>query len=245
MQHPAGAYPVARLFSLILVLVCTSLLAGCGGPVVDGDGVLTTEQRSVAKFQRIDLSLPADVTVRQGPAPAVQLEADKNLLPLIETELVGTTLQIKAKGNIGSNKGIRLQLTMPDLRGIIVSGPGGVVVQDIFSPTDITLEASGPGNITGQFITGQVEAEVSGPGTITLRGSADNLSADVSGPGNIYADAMAAKRVKATVSGPGNISCQVQDELQAEVSGPGDISYKGNPAKLSQDVSGPGSVKKL
>lgn len=245
MHHPSWAYPVARLFATFLAMVSTCMLAHCGGPVVDGDGVLQTEQRTVANFQRIDLSLPADVTVRQGPTPAVQVEADKNLLPLIETELVGTTLQIKAKGNIGSNKGIRLQLTMPELRGIIVSGPGNVVVQDIFSPADITLEASGPGNISGQFIAGQVAAEVSGPGTITLRGSADDLSADVSGPGNIYADATAAKRVKATVSGPGNITCQVQDELRAEVSGPGNISYRGNPAKLMQDVSGPGSVKKL
>lgn len=233
-------------FRSFLVAACTGLLLGaCGGPAVQGDGQLRTERRDVADFQRIDLSLPAEVQVRQGAAFAVQVEAEQNLLASIETELVGTTLQIKSRSNINPTQGIRLTLTMPELRGIITSGPGDVAVKDIFSPQDLTLETSGPGNISGRFIAGKVSAEVSGPGTITLQGSAGELQAAVSGPGNLYAEGLTAKRVRAEVSGPGDISCHAQDELLAEVSGPGNIVYRGNPAKLTQDVSGPGSVKKL
>ena len=69
-----------------------------GGEAVSGDGNARRETRSVASFDALSLSGPIEVKLRQGGTQRVELEADGNLLPYVETKVVegrhGKTLEI-------------------------------------------------------------------------------------------------------------------------------------------------------
>jgi hypothetical protein len=55
-----------------------------------GSGKAATETRALPEFQAIELSGSMDLKVRQGSPQSVQVQADDNLLPLLETVVEGS-----------------------------------------------------------------------------------------------------------------------------------------------------------
>ena len=66
-----------------------------GGDEVKGSGVAKTQTRNVGQFTGVDLSLPANTEVRIGATEGVTIEADDNLLPMIETVVERGMLKIR------------------------------------------------------------------------------------------------------------------------------------------------------
>ena len=67
---------------------------------VQGSGNVKRQARDVAHFSGLALSLPGNVEIHSGSGrEGLTIEADDNLLPLIETVVEEGTLQIRAKRN--------------------------------------------------------------------------------------------------------------------------------------------------
>lgn len=87
-----------------LALVATPATAGSGfsftwGNAVQGSGKTVEMQRSVASFDRVNVSDGLQVVLRQAATQKVTVKADDNLEPLIETQVEGATLKVKTKSN--------------------------------------------------------------------------------------------------------------------------------------------------
>lgn len=220
-----------------LISVCGT---GCIGTGTDGVGEYERQTRSVADFSKIDLALSGKVQVRQGAAFSVVVEAQGNLMELIETKVDGSTLVITSKGNIGNAKELHYFITMPQLTGVEVSGSGTVDVLDVFSPDELEVDISGSGRVQANVIAESISADISGSGYLKLDGSADELDADISGAGEVEALGLAAKEVSVEISGSGTAEVQAQESLSMDISGSGVVKYKGHPSRLKQDISGSG-----
>ena len=61
---------------------------------IDGNGVSSTQERSVGDFHSINASGGMDVIVSQGTASSLKIEADENLLQYIETRNEGGSVEI-------------------------------------------------------------------------------------------------------------------------------------------------------
>lgn len=85
---------------------------------VNGNGIMKTESRSVSKFTQISSTGSIDIRVRQGATTSLKLEAEENILPLIETEVVGNELKIgfKSNTNISSSKNMVAYIVSPKLK---------------------------------------------------------------------------------------------------------------------------------
>jgi len=206
------------------LLVAAALgLAGClmqNG--VPGSGHATTEARALGPFSHIELSGSADVEVSVGPVQSVEITIDDNLLPIIETKVDGDTLRIGSTKNYDSSLGLKVKIVAPSVEGFAVSGA-------------VNLHAVGLAAKTFSL-------NISGAGNADLQGSVDALEVEVSGAAKIHAFDLAAKSVKLELSGAGNAQVTATESLNATVSGAGDVRYRGHPAKVSQDVSGAGTV---
>ena len=66
---------------------------------VKGSGTLASEVRQVAEFTEVELAGSADVEVTVGGEQKVVVEADDNILPLVETNVVNGRLVIRIKPN--------------------------------------------------------------------------------------------------------------------------------------------------
>lgn len=226
-----------------LISVCGT---GCIDTGTDGEGEYQRQKRTVSDFSKIDLGLEGKVQIRQGASFSVVVEAQGNLMELIETKVDGSTLVITSKSNIGNAKELHYFITMPKLSGLEVSGSGEVDVLDVFSPEDMDIDISGAGQVKANLIAESISADISGSGYLKLDGSADAFDGDISGAGEIKAANLAAKEVRIEISGSGSAEIQALEALDLDLSGSGEVKYKGNlPPKFTQDISGSGKVSKL
>jgi hypothetical protein len=216
-----------KLF-VILMIVALSLSACSVLPVnlniIQGSGKVTSETRNVSGFTGIDLRGSPDVDVAFGEPEAVVVEAEDNIVPLIETKVENNQLVIGLKNNtsISTTKPIRVHVTMKSLDAITLGGSGSVTAS----------------NLNGDAI----KLDLSGSGNINLSGTVQSANITLGGSGNVTCDQLKANSVKVEVSGSGNAKVYASDSLEARISGSGSIHYSGNPAQISKNDTGSGSI---
>ena len=125
-----------QLKFLLLVALATVFFTSCDKKVT-GEGPVVTTDRTVTQFSAIDISIPADVYYYTGTGYKVQIQAQQNITDLIETNVSGTTLQIRwDRNNVNiRSKGIRINVTSPNVNSMRMSGSG-----NIYAPVQIEAE---------------------------------------------------------------------------------------------------------
>jgi Putative auto-transporter adhesin, head GIN domain len=208
--------PAASLAVLLVLSACA---------VVNGSGNVATETRQVSGFTGLDLSGTGEVTIEQGNAESLTIEADDNVLPKLTSKVENGTLKLdKRPGTtIRTKNPIRYRVGLKDLTALDVSGAGNVQAQRV------TLQT--------------LHVEISGSGAVTLAGSAVEQHIDVSGSGRYDAAELQSQKVTAGISGSGQVTVAVSRELNIDISGSGTLIYSGDPT-VKQDVSGSGRVIK-
>lgn len=210
---------------------------------IKGKGETVTETRDLSGFNKISLSINADITYAQDSVYFVEISAQQNVLDVITTKIDGGELKIDSRKWIRKHNGIKIVIHSPDLREVDLDGSGNFESTGMLTTTGLELEISGSGNIRINGLTaGNLDADISGSGDISISGGAvTNEEAEVSGSGNIEMDNLTANISKAKISGSGSISVWAVDQLNATISGSGDVKYRGNPV-VNTSISGSGSV---
>jgi len=204
------------------------------------------EERSVTGFNKVAFAVAGEVYITIGESFKVTIEGDKDYISEIETKVSGGELVIKTEKwfNTGSKKVI-VDITMPSLTGVDVSGSGKVVVNNALKGDDFEVNISGSGKVN--LIDVQlkwVECDISGSGSLLIEGegSVGKLEIAISGSGSYKGSSTKVGTFDAAISGSGSCDCFVTDMLKAAISGSGNIYYSGNP-KIDAAISGSGHVR--
>jgi hypothetical protein len=220
----------SKLYCLIAGLSALSLSAGCsfdmgGGPRVKGSGVMKTESREVAGFTSISLQTVGKVTIQQTGKESLTIQAEDNILPLLESRVVDHALQLDTvkDANISPRKSIEYTVEVKSLEGLSVSGAGSIEAQAIQGK--------------------RLSVSISGVGSVTVAGSADALDLSLSGVGSYKGEEFKTKQATVHSSGVGKAVVNASEQLDASVSGVGTVEYLGSP-QVQQSVSGVGKVRK-
>jgi hypothetical protein len=231
---------IAFMFVAIANGSCSTLLSGN----------VEEETRSVSNFSGISLSVPANVQLTQGNAYSVVIEADKDILDRIETEVQNGVLRIKTRNNFsfgwGSSK-INIKITMPSVNELSVSGSGKIIAANQISTSNLSVSISGSGNVSiDDLNVKSLSASISGSGSLKLsgKGSANDAKATVSGSGSIALNGIRFADANVNISGSGRVKIFAIENLKARVSGSGNISYEGNPL-IDAKVSGSGKIRNI
>ena len=92
------------MYKILAVLVIPFLLLGCIKvntlPSLTGSGNMATETRDVSDYQNVEISGIGDAQIIQGEKEGVEITADDNVLPYIETVVHNGTLRIGFKRRI-------------------------------------------------------------------------------------------------------------------------------------------------
>ncbi len=195
-----------------------------GTEMTKGSGQLTTEQREVAPFTRIESNVSADIEVVIGKPQRVDLTFDDNLLEFISTKVEGKTLVIESEHSFSSLEGCQLKIVVPQLDAAVIGGSGNITVEG--------LDAN------------RFAVEINGSGGVSASGKASELSIEVNGSGNVEAQELTASEASVEINGSGNVGVMARDYLTATINGSGDITYTGNPGQVSKSVAGSGRIRK-
>lgn len=216
---------------------------------IEGNGHLKKETRSLpGNYTAVSSSGSWDVMIAYGESSQIQVEADENLLPYIETKLEQGRLEIRSKkgANIRSGNKITVYVSVTRLTGISLSGSGNIIGEGKFSNDGSTeFRVSGSGNVKlALHSIRKAELGISGSGNIRLSGTASEVDVRISGSGNADCSNLISDNASASISGSGNVKLNANTSLDAHISGSGTIIYRGAASDIRKHVNGSGKVVK-
>lgn len=236
---------IALLATVIGVL--TMNIISCTGTIrlVKGSGDMETEKREVSGFDEILFTGIGNLIIEQGDEESLVVEADDNIIGLIETKVKSDVLHIGFKRGVKiiPTSKIKFYLTVEDLDRIDLTGLGDID-SDIFETDELELNISGSGDIKFNIEAKNIEINVSGLGNINLSGKVDHHRVQISGSGKYDAEELESNDCEIEISGLGSAIVNVSDNLDIEINGVGNVYYKGSP-RVSQHISGLGRIKSL
>ena len=226
----------------ILLLILPILLSACNCILGEGDTV--AEQREVSRFDKISLSIDAKVILKQEDDYSLRLDAQPNILEILETKVQGDVLTIGYGFDcVMDASDITIYLSMPELKGVDLSGSGDVICMQGFDVSELDLGISGSGEILMELKADEIRSRISGSGEIDIGGKANKLNVSISGSGSVYAYNLKTPDVSVKIIGSGDARVFPTVSLYAGISGSGSVYYKGDPM-VDSDITGSGRVKK-
>lgn len=216
--------------SVIRPLVAVALLLGAvaacdddgGTDAVRGSGTIVTEDRDVVGFSEVDLRGSGDVTITVGTNESLTIETDDNLLPLISTEVRGSSLVIENDRSISPSTPIVYRIEAIDFDGVSVAGSADVVAPNIDC--------------------GTFSVSIAGSGSLDLDGGCTMLDVEIAGSGDLDAEGLSVERADVSIAGAGDVVVDASDELQVSIAGSGNVVYLGDP-ETDVDIQGSGAVR--
>jgi hypothetical protein len=185
---------------------------------------MTTEQRDVGSFDRIESNIGADISVAIGKPQSVTVTFDDNIIEYVTTVVKGGTLIIESNHSFSTESQCRMKIVVPQLKGISVGGSGAIEV--------LGLDAE------------RFALEIDGSADITATGRTAELAIEVNGSGDVDTRDLAAGDVNVEINGSGNVNLMARDYLKASINGSGDITYSGEPAHVVKSVEGSGRIRR-
>jgi hypothetical protein len=224
METTNGSGRLAGPALVIGALVAMGAVGGCTvtnftGTVGSGSPVI--EQRSVGAFTGVESGGGVHVIVAVGSAQSVEVRAQENILPIIETSVSGGVLHIRGRSSYTTTQGVEVRIVTPALESIELSG--------------------GATGVATSISTHRFTATVSGGAELQATGTAAEVSLDASGGGKAYLGGLMAMRATVSVSGGAHGELLASERVSGSASGGATLTVRGD-AQVDVDVSGGASV---
>ena len=229
--------------TILSAVVVIYLLTSCNFDCMEGRGNLKSEVRVMKSFTKIHLGLDAKVIITKDSIQGVRVEAQPNILEVLNTSVSGNCLDINVDGCVTDHKPITVYISMANLEAIDVDGSGTVETQGNFSPDRIELTINGSGSLKAGITANEVSADIRGSGNINVSGSARKFSIDIAGSGDVNAQDMPSDKCNVNVKGSGNCRVFAINKLEVDIAGSGNVYYKGKP-DISNNIAGSGKLEK-
>ena len=219
----------------VILMTQTIYIPGLGnlhlGPssVITGSGNVVSETREVSGVDSaVVFKAPGEMTITLGETPALTIEADDNLMGIIQTRVENGTLVIELTAgpnvSLQLNQPIRYRLTVTSLESIELAGAGSIQA--------LGIEAE------------DLKVNFSGGGKIELTGHAGSQEVKFNGAGIYQAGDLESQNVTLSASGSVDATVWATDRLDVDCKGACSVKYYGDPA-LGKNINAVGLVISL
>lgn len=240
------AFAAALVFGLLSALPTT---AHAAGEWMNGNGTVTSEKRSIGEFQAVAVSGNIKLKLRQGSQEGVEVRAESNLLPLLETVVEtssnGKTLFVRWKkgSSLRIHSSPTVDVTVVRLQSLSTSGSSDIAAEALKQP-QLAVSISGAGDVNLAQLTGEeLTLKIAGSGDFKASGQVAKLKISVSGSGDVRTEALKADDVSVSIAGSGDASVHAAKTLAVSIAGSGDVTYRGD-AQVKSSIAGSGSVNR-
>lgn len=220
-------YAIVVMLGLTVLCVGSAgaddLFGGWFGHTEKGSGHLETESRDLGPFVRIQSEIGIDIQVKIGEPQNVAVTIDDNLLDNVKTRVRGKTLVISSRGSFSTSRNAQIEITVASLESISLDGSG-----------DISVDG-----LNGS----RFEFDLAGSGSLIASGKVQELEINVDGSGNVDTEDLAAEDVQVEVNGSGDVKVAAVKSFDGVINGSGNIVYFGDPADISTNVYGSGTIR--
>jgi len=208
-----------------------------------GSGNVQHETRVVGEFTGVSVSSGIRGEVEIG-RQHVELEADDNVLPFIETVIDDGVLVVRFKPHTSLNTRTEtvVHVSAPAIDVLESSGGSGLRAQ-LTAVEDLSIESSGGGDVQAHNVAVKhLRAQVSGGGALVLEGSADEVKLGMSGGSRCKGDKLQARAIRIQASGGSTARLAVSEKVRGVASGGSVIHVRGRP-EVRVSTSGGSSIE--
>lgn len=244
-KKPAG---ISLVLSGIVILVLAAALAGSGCVAYEceaGSGNVESETRNVEPFHSVDSRISGDVFIEQGSGNSLKIEAEDNILPLLETSVENGVLVIRPEKCIRPLKPIKIYAGMDEVRSLSLSGSGDITGSTPIDSESLELAIIGSGDIEMEVDADSLKSLVSGSGNFLLEGDAPTHEIEIEGSGDVDALGLRTEVTRVRIDGSGDAKVYTDRELDVEIDGSGSVYYWGEPEEFNTQISGTGKIEKI
>jgi hypothetical protein len=248
-ENPMKVLSKFLLVPVILLTLSCQLVSG-SGTSLRGSGNVVTESRPVSGFDSISVCCSMRLILTQGNSESLEIEADDNLLPEIESVVTDGELIVRFKDSFG---GVRLLNTSPiivrvsaiQINGVDISGGGRMESTGPVQTSQFALDISGGSQGAMDDLQAEtLSAEISGGSRIELVGNVAEQTISLSGGSNYLAGDLQSQTATLDMSGGGRATLWVTEILNVDLSGGANASYYGSPM-INQSLSGGSHLQSL
>ena len=235
-------------FSLFLAFTITAL-QGCYIHIDDddfcesGSGRLTTETYDLRAFNRVDIRVPAEVSIVYSSEYYIVVETSDNSIHKIDVRVHSRKLVIDQESCLDEDH-LKITIGMSELSGVSNFGTASVVSDHIWEADAFETLLSGSGDIDINLRSDALNSVITGSGSVRVTGQASTSKVVISGSGAYQGAALDTDRAKVVITGSGNASVEVHQRLTGTISGSGNIYYHGHPHDVDVLITGSGKIIK-
>ena len=210
------------IVALIVAAVAVTLLSR----TQTGSGHLVTNQEDFTGFTSVAVANGFRFTITQSSSYSVKVTIDDNLVNYLRISESGNILTIGlAPGYLYLSASPKVQITMPDITQLDLSGGSSGMAQGFNSSHDFTATASGGSSFT-------------------MSGAARNLSIEGSGGSQLDLSNFHVANAQVDLSGGSGATINLIGRLDASLSGGSNLTYIGNPTMGNITTSGLSVISK-
>ncbi|MBJ7313143.1 head GIN domain-containing protein [Rugamonas sp. CCM 8940] len=201
------------------------------GETVKGSGKMISQTRELGHFNAMALSTGGNVEIRLGNSESVTIEADDNILPLIETVVENGTLRIRPlqKAQHLDIRNLKLVVQARSLERVSMAG-SGTINADRLQGEKLQFDVGGSGSINVAKLNSEaVTISIGGSGSMKAGGNTERLQVSIGGSGTVHTGQLAVRDAVINIGGSGQATVSAQKSLSLSVAGSGSIGYYGDP----------------
>jgi Protein of unknown function (DUF2807). len=199
-------FVASMVLGISLLYACNVNTNGeSNGKRVEGKGDMVEKTISLDKFTMLGIEGQADVKVAYGPKQVVKVQAQENILELLDFTVKEGKLTIGTKSNysIKNSKGINVTIISPEaITDYDISGAGKVIISGK-PQQDLNIKIAG----AAKFDAFELDA--------------DNVSIDIAGAADC--DVKALKTLNVSIAGTGSVRYKGDPAVTKSIAGIGSV----------------------
>ncbi|MCL0101461.1 DUF2807 domain-containing protein [Dehalococcoidia bacterium] len=218
-----------------LVVVLLTGLTACASSTsetITGSGDLVTHEQAFSDFRRIQATHGFQLKLRRDPTFAVAITADKNVLEYVHVEKQGDRLVLGIREGLSvRNSTLLAEISMPELREIVLHEGCHALVTDFRSSDDLTVNLSGASRLAGDIGAGDLDFEISGASELELSGSGKSIKVEAIGGSQLDLKEFPADSARVDLREGSSAVLDIRKKLgPVHVRGGSNLIYHGDPS---------------
>jgi hypothetical protein len=208
-----------------------------------GGAFAASQDRDLPAFDSIHVASGIHAAVTIGPRKAVHVEADENVLPLVETRVEDGTLHVgfKPNSNLRNSGEVTVTAQTPELHDIAGSG-GATIRASLTKANESALAGSGGSEIHVRGVDAtRLIANASGGSVLQVAGRAGSLELKLAGGSHFDGPQLEARDVEVKGSGGAIAEVRATGQVRGSLSGGSEMHVRGG-ARASVSTSGGSEV---
>lgn len=207
-------------------------------------GSIITETRAISGFDSVFADDNLNVFITQDPAFEVKVEAGKNIVPLISTEVVNGKLIItnnnRCNWTRSYDKPLNVYIKMPVISYITSNGTGNIKSLNTIT-SNFTVRTKNSGNVELTINNTSTTSWMHGAGDVTLHGTTHSHYIDIGGTAFLNCKDLQTDYtlIHTFTTGECNVSTSY---LSCQIDYIGDVYCYGTHATVEKTINGTGRL---